>query len=94
MRAAVGLPDHDGLLVRGVLDDSPAAAAGLARGDLLIAAGDTPLTSADDLFEALDAATDTLTLRVLRGTEERDVEAAQAVPNVNGQSRLAGCFSS
>ena len=44
------------------------------RGDLLIAAGDTPLTSADDLFEALDPATDTLTLRVLRGTEERDVE--------------------
>ncbi len=73
IRAAAGLPDHDGLLVRGVLDDSPAANAGLARGDLLIAAGDTPLTSADDLFEALDAATDTLTLRVLRGTEERDV---------------------
>ena len=74
MRAAVGLPERDGLLVRGVLDGSPAAAAGLARGDLLVAAGDTPLTSADDLFEALDAATDTLTLRVLRGTEERDVE--------------------
>ncbi len=73
IRAAAGLPDHDGLLVRGVVDDSPAAAAGLARGDLLIAAGDTPLTSADDLFEALDAAADTLTLRVLRGTEERDV---------------------
>jgi serine protease Do len=73
MRAAVGLPPHDGLLVRGVLDDSPAAAAGIQRGDLLIAAGDTPLTSADDLFDALDAASDTLTLRVLRGTDERDV---------------------
>ena len=30
MRAAVGLPERDGLLVRGVLDDSPAATAGLA----------------------------------------------------------------
>ena len=72
MRAAVGLPERDGLLVRGVLDDSPAATAGLQRGDLLIAAGDTPLTSADDLFEALDTATDTLTLRLLRGTEEHE----------------------
>ncbi len=71
MRAAVGLPDHDGLLVRGVLEGSPAATAGLARGDLLIAAGDTPLTSADDLFEALDTAADTLTLHILRGTEAR-----------------------
>ncbi len=73
IRTAAGLPEHDGLLVHAVLDDSAAATAGLARGDLLIAVGDTPLTSADDLFEALDAATDTLTLRVLRGTEERDV---------------------
>src|SRR5262245_15048534 len=73
MRAAVGLAPHDGLLVRGVLEDSPAATAGLQRGDLLIAAGDTPLTSADDLFEALDATADELTLRVLRGTEEREV---------------------
>jgi serine protease Do len=73
IRAAAGLEARDGLLVRGVIDDSPAATAGLARGDLLIAAGDTALTSADDLFAALDAATDTLTLRVLRGTEERDV---------------------
>jgi serine protease Do len=73
MRAAVGLPARDGLLVRGVLDDSPAAAAGLQRGDLLIAAGETPLTSADDLFEAIDKAGESLTLRVLRGADERDV---------------------
>ncbi|HEX6022813.1 MAG TPA: S1C family serine protease [Solirubrobacter sp.] len=73
MRAAVGLEPRDGLLVRGVLDDSPAASAGLQRGDLLIAAGNTPLGSADDLFDAIDAAGDTLTLRVLRGTDERDV---------------------
>ena len=74
LRAAVGLPDREGLLVRGVLDGSAAAKAGLERGDLLIAAGGTPLRSADDLFDALDHAGDTLTLRVLRGTEERDVE--------------------
>ena len=36
MRAAVGLPERDGLLVRGVVEDSPAAKAGVERGDLLV----------------------------------------------------------
>src|SRR3954466_371282 len=72
MRAAVGLPEHDGLLVRGVVDGSPAASAGLERGDLLVAANGTPLSSIDDLFDALDSGA--LTIRVLRGSDERDVE--------------------
>src|SRR4051794_19790109 len=76
MRSAVGLPEREGLLVRGVVEDSPAARAGLERGDLLVAAAGTPLTSPDDLFEALEAAGTELTLRVLRATEERDVEVA------------------
>jgi serine protease Do len=73
MRAAVGLPERDGLLVRGVEEDSPAGAAGLERGDLLITAVGRPLTSVDDLFDALEAG-GTLTLGVLRGTDERDVD--------------------
>src|SRR5215213_7992716 len=40
MRSAVGLPERDGLLVRGVVADSPAERAGLQRGDLLVSAGD------------------------------------------------------
>jgi serine protease Do len=75
LRAAVGLPDRDGLLVHAVVDGSPAAAAGLERGDLIVAAGGNAVTSADDLYEALDRAGDSLTLRVLRGAEERDVTA-------------------
>jgi serine protease Do len=74
MRAAVGLPERDGLLVRGVVDDSPAARAAVERGDLLVRAGDRPLASMDDLFEALDGAGDTLALGVVRGTEERELE--------------------
>jgi S1-C subfamily serine protease len=74
MRAAVGLPERDGLLVRGVVDDSPAARAALERGDLLVRAGDRPLASMDDLFEALDGAGDTLALGVVRGNEERDFD--------------------
>jgi serine protease Do len=74
MRAAVGLPELNGLLVRDVVRDSPAAAAGLQRGDLLVRAGETPLASMDDLFDALDGAGDALAIGFVRGTEERHVE--------------------
>ena len=74
MRAAVGLPERDGLLVRAVEDDSPAAAAGLEPGDLLVAAGDRSLRGYDDLFDALERG-GPLVLTVVRGTGEREVTA-------------------
>jgi S1-C subfamily serine protease len=75
IRAAAGLPVRDGFLVRAVVGDSPAARAGLVRGDLIVAAGDGPLRNFDDLFDALDASggNGTLLLKVVRGTEEREV---------------------
>lgn len=75
MRRAVGLPDREGLLVHQVQDDSPAGRAGLRQGDLIVAAGGRDLTSADDLYAALDGVEDggTLSLRVVRGTAEIDV---------------------
>src|SRR3954471_6084425 len=54
MRAAVGLPDRAGLLVRGGGEATPAARAGLRRGDLLVTAGGRALGTPDDLFDALD----------------------------------------
>ena len=75
MRAAVGLPPRDGLLVRGVEPGGPAAAAGLERGDLLVAAGGRPLGGVDDLFDALAAAEGQLELVAVRGTEERTAVA-------------------
>jgi len=74
LRAAVGLPERDGLLVRGVEPDSPAEGAGLERGDLIVAAAGKPVTGFDALFDALDAS-GPLTLTVVRGTEEREVTA-------------------
>jgi serine protease Do len=76
MRRAVGLPEQEGLLVRGVEDDSPAANAGIERGDLLVRAGERDLGSVDSLYEALDGVTSggTLDLTIVRGTEERDVK--------------------
>src|SRR5215217_682934 len=74
LRAAVGLPEREGLLVRGVEPDSPAERAGLERGDLIVAAAGKPVTGFDALFDALDAS-GPLTLTVVRGTEEREVTA-------------------
>src|SRR5947209_6321826 len=43
LRRAVGLPERDGVLVRGVQDGSPAATAQLERGDLIVSAAGRPL---------------------------------------------------
>jgi serine protease Do len=76
MRAAVGLPERDGLLVRGVEDGGPAELAGVRAGDLLIGLGGTDLHGVEDVFAALDAAEDAVELRLIRGTEELDVSVA------------------
>ena len=75
LRRAVGLPERDGVLVRAVEDDSPAASAGIARGDLLVAAGGRELARVDTLYDALDGARadGKLELTIVRGTEERAV---------------------
>jgi serine protease Do len=75
LRRAVGLPDTDGLLVRDVVDDSPAARAGLARGDLITAAAGNPISTPDDLFDALQATPGgAIELTIIRGTEERTIQ--------------------
>ena len=72
MRRAVGLPDHDGLLVQGVEDASAADRAGVARGDLLVSLAGAPLATIDDLHSALDAnsSAPAIELGVLRATEQ------------------------
>jgi serine protease Do len=72
LRRSVGLPERDGLLVREVEDDSPAAKAGITEGDLIVAVGGTPITSADDLFEAL-AGDGALEITIVRGADQQTV---------------------
>jgi serine protease Do len=72
LRRSVGLPERDGLLVRVVEDGSPAAAAGLTEGDLIVAVNGSAVTTADDLFDAMDTA-DELRVSVVRGTEELEI---------------------
>ena len=76
LRRAVGLPDTDGLLIRDVAEDSPAARAGLAPGDLIVAAAGQPVRTVDDLSGALQTAGETIELNVLRGTDERSIQVA------------------
>jgi serine protease Do len=81
LRRAVGLPDADGLLIGEVAEGSPAARAGLASGDLIVAAAGRPVSAPDDLFDALAAARGgTLELRVVRGTDERTLQVTFTDP--------------
>jgi S1-C subfamily serine protease len=84
LRRAVGLPDVDGLLIGDVAEASPAARAGLASGDLIVAAAGRPVSTPDDLFDALAAARGgSLELRVVRGTEERTLQVTFTDPDQN-----------
>jgi serine protease Do len=77
LRRAVGLPDTDGLLIREVMQDSPAARAGLAQGDLIVASAGQPIRTPDDLFDALQGAQGgTIELTIVRGTDERAIQVA------------------
>ena len=80
LRRAVGLSDADGLLVRGVDEDGPAGKAGIREGDLITAAAGKPLGDPDELHAVLDKLKSgaTLTLTVLRGSEERQVTVSFA----------------
>ena len=48
-----GVPDGKGVLVTSVVEDSPAAKAGLAAGDVIVAVGDQKIVDSGDLVEAL-----------------------------------------
>jgi serine protease Do len=63
------------VLVRSVGEGSPAERAGIAKGDLIVAAGESEVTTIDALYRALDSLAPGATLEVglLRGTEERTV---------------------
>jgi S1-C subfamily serine protease len=74
MRRSVGLPERDGILVRGVEDDSLAAAAGIEAGDLIVEADGKPIVDADDLHAALATAKTPFAVKLVRGNDERTVQ--------------------
>jgi S1-C subfamily serine protease len=70
LRRSVGLPERDGILVRGVEEGSAAATAGVEVGDLIVSAGGREIRDADDLQDALAAIEPPYELGIVRGAEE------------------------
>jgi serine protease Do len=82
MRRSVGLPERDGVLVRGVEEGSLASGAGIEGGDLIVEAGGRPIVDADDLLDALDGLEIPFDVKLVRGTEERTVQVGSEAPSV------------
>jgi S1-C subfamily serine protease len=73
LRRATGLPERDGVLVRGVEAGSPAETAGIAEGDLIVAAAGQPVDDVDALHAALAEAGFPMEVTIVRGADERTV---------------------
>ena len=78
LRRSVGLPERDGILVRGVEDGSDADKAGIQQGDLIVEVAGKPIEDPDDLVEALASASTPFEIKIVRGTEERTVSVGGA----------------
>ena len=83
LRESVGLPARDGILVRGVEEDSAAARAGIREGDLIVEIGGQAVTEADQLQEILATTAMPFEVKVVRGTDERTV-------SVGGEASVSG----
>jgi S1-C subfamily serine protease len=75
LRRSVGLDEREGLLVRGVEADSAAFGAGIRQGDLIVAVGESPIASVDDLLAHLEKDGDELAVTVVRGVDEHTLTA-------------------
>ena len=74
LRRSVGLPDRDGVLVRGVEEGSPAEAAGIEAGDLIVeAARQAGHGRRRPVRTALGGVSGTYEVKLVRGVEERTV---------------------
>jgi S1-C subfamily serine protease len=80
LRRSVGLPERDGILVRGVEDGSAAAAAGIEVGDLIVSAGGRAITDPDDLQDALAALMPPYDIVIVRGADEKTLSVTPAKP--------------
>jgi S1-C subfamily serine protease len=70
--ALLQLPERDGALVQRVLPDSPAEAAGLRRGDLVVSVADRLVANPSALLQQVEASEvgQPLPLTVVRGQRE------------------------
>jgi serine protease Do len=80
MSKALGLPENSGVLVSDVTKDTPAAKAGVRRGDVIMSVDDIKVRTTGELRNAIAAsgATKTVRLRILRDGKELTVPVALA----------------
>ena len=67
-----GLPVDEGVVITEVMGGSTAAQAGLVAGDIVVAVGETPISSGDDLLEDIEevGVGGTLQVRVMRVVQD------------------------
>jgi serine protease Do len=83
LRRSVGLPERDGLLVRGVEDGSAAGRAGIQEGDLIVEVAGQAVSDGDDLLEILLANPLPIEVKIVRGNEDRTI-------SVGGETSAGG----
>jgi len=78
--ALLQLPERDGALVQRVLEESPAAEAGLRRGDLVVAVGERVIRDPAALLQQVEGAAvgEPLPLTLIRGKRELTVSISPA----------------
>jgi predicted metalloprotease with PDZ domain len=74
-RNRLGVTVGSGVVVADVLPDTPAAKAGVTRGDVIEVVNDTPIVSAAQLRDAVHKADTDVTLRIVRAGKPRDIKA-------------------
>lgn len=80
LRAQLNLPENQGIMVHSVSPESPAAAAGIEKYDVLLGVGDKPLESVADLSHAVADAKDenALEINLVRHGEKMTVAVTPA----------------
>jgi len=90
LRAALDLEsDADGAVITEVLVDSPAARAGLERGDVILLVGDTPVKSTKGLTRRVRRADpgDEVTLTVLRDGKRQNIKVTLGEQEITSGDR-------
>ncbi len=81
--------EQPSVMIQQVEENSPAAIAGLAFGDKVIALDDRPLTGSSDLVEAVkQVGGKNIILTIKRGTEEKKIEVQPTVLEKDGYPRI------
>lgn len=75
LRAQLGLDEDQGVLVEAVVEESPAAKAGVEKYDVLIKAGDRKVTKVQDLIDEVDKVKEgKLSVELIRKGKKKTVE--------------------